>query len=50
MSTEIKDEKVTISIKSEKIGSLIAVMDDLLMNAKIAEELLDSDSRGEDSK
>ncbi|MBP2031074.1 hypothetical protein J2755_002022 [Methanohalophilus levihalophilus] len=47
MSTEITEGKMKIQIESEKITSLIAVMDDLLMNARIAEELLDSNSNEE---
>ena len=49
MLTEAEEEKVTIRLESEKITSLIAVMDDLLMNAKIAEELLDSNNRREET-
>nr|WP_300608981.1 KEOPS complex subunit Pcc1 [Methanohalophilus sp.] len=41
MSTEITEEKMKIHIESEKITSLIAVMDDLLINAKIADEMLE---------
>jgi tRNA threonylcarbamoyladenosine modification (KEOPS) complex Pcc1 subunit len=39
MHTEVKDESVCIHISTEKITSLIATVDDLLMNAKIAEEI-----------
>ncbi|WP_094228010.1 KEOPS complex subunit Pcc1 [Methanolobus psychrotolerans] len=39
MHTEIKNESVCIYIYTEKITSLIATVDDLLMNAKIAEEI-----------
>lgn len=46
MSTEITEGKMKIHIESEKITSLIAVMDDLLMNAKIAEEMLENKNRG----
>lgn len=37
--TEIKDDSVSIHISTEKITSLIATLDDLLMNAKLAEEI-----------
>ena len=39
MRTEVKDDSVCIHINTEKIISLIATVDDLLMNAKIAEEI-----------
>ncbi len=39
MDTQITDNCATIHISTEKISSLIAVMDDLLMNAKIAEDV-----------
>jgi hypothetical protein len=39
MRTEVKDDSVCIHITTEKITSLIATVDDLLMNAKIAEEI-----------
>ncbi len=39
MRTEVKDDSVCIHISTEKINSLIATVDDLLMNAKIAEEI-----------
>ncbi|WMW22403.1 KEOPS complex subunit Pcc1 [Methanolobus mangrovi] len=39
MNTEIKEDSVCIHITTEKITSLIATVDDLLMNAKIAEEI-----------
>ena len=41
METEISDSSAKIHIRTEKITSLIATMDDLLMNAKVAEEVLD---------
>ncbi|MDD3043524.1 MAG: KEOPS complex subunit Pcc1 [Methanosarcinaceae archaeon] len=37
MQTEITDEKVSVQFRSEKIGSLIATVDDFLMNVKIGE-------------
>ncbi len=39
MYTELKDDAVCIHISTEKISSLIATVDDLLMNAKIAEQI-----------
>ncbi|MCD4703471.1 MAG: hypothetical protein K8R64_04135 [Methanosarcinaceae archaeon] len=39
MDTQITDNCATIHISTEKLSSLIAVMDDLLMNAKIAEDV-----------
>ncbi|WP_407355877.1 KEOPS complex subunit Pcc1 [Methanolobus sp. WCC5] len=39
MHTEITEDAVSIHISTERIGSLIATVDDLLMNAKIAEEI-----------
>ncbi|WP_342305714.1 KEOPS complex subunit Pcc1 [Methanolobus sp. ZRKC5] len=39
MRTEVKNGSVCIHISTEKITSLIATVDDLLMNAKIAEEI-----------
>ncbi|WMW24534.1 KEOPS complex subunit Pcc1 [Methanolobus sediminis] len=39
MYTEVKDDSVCIHISTEKITSLIATVDDLLMNAKLAEEI-----------
>ncbi|MCD4808146.1 MAG: hypothetical protein K8R13_11405 [Methanococcoides sp.] len=40
MDTEIGDGKAVITIRTEKISSLIATVDDLLMNAKIAEDVI----------
>ncbi len=37
MECEISDEKVAVRFHSEKIGSLLATVDDFLMNVKIAE-------------
>jgi tRNA threonylcarbamoyladenosine modification (KEOPS) complex Pcc1 subunit len=39
MHTEVSDESVCIHISTEKITSLIATVDDLMMNAKLAEEI-----------
>ncbi|OPY21862.1 MAG: hypothetical protein A4E24_00339 [Methanomethylovorans sp. PtaU1.Bin093] len=41
MSTEIAEGMATISFGTEKITTLIATVDDLLMNARIAEEVLE---------
>lgn len=41
MKTHISKNEVVIKVNSEKITSLIATMDDLLMNAKLAEEILE---------
>lgn len=41
MRTEVSDSSAKIYIETEKITSLIATVDDLLMNAKIAEEVLE---------
>lgn len=40
MDTSIEGSKAIIHIDSEKITSLISVLDDLLMNAKIAEDIV----------
>ncbi|MEL4305696.1 KEOPS complex subunit Pcc1 [Methanococcoides sp. LMO-2] len=40
METQIDEEKATITIQTEKISSMIATVDDLLMNAKIAEDII----------
>lgn len=37
MESEISDEKVAVRFHSEKIGSLLATVDDFLMNVKIGE-------------
>ncbi|MBN2110530.1 MAG: hypothetical protein JW705_05510 [Methanosarcinaceae archaeon] len=41
MDTEISGTSAKIRITTEKITSLIATLDDLLMNAKVAEEVLE---------
>lgn len=41
MRTEISEGKAAISFSTEKITTLIATVDDLLMNARIAEEVLE---------
>jgi len=35
--SEIRDDKVAVRFHSEKIGSLLATVDDFLMNVKIGE-------------
>lgn len=40
ITTEHGDDSVTVHFKSDKIGSLIATVDDYLMNAKIASDML----------
>ena len=37
METEISNERVAVRFHSEKIGSLLATVDDFLMNVKIGE-------------
>ncbi|WP_440947896.1 KEOPS complex subunit Pcc1 [Methanosarcina sp. T3] len=37
MESEISDERVAVHFHSEKIGSLLATVDDFLMNVKIGE-------------
>ena len=37
MESEINDESVAVRFYSEKIGSLLATVDDFLMNVKIGE-------------
>lgn len=39
MESEISDESVAVRFSSEKIGSLLATVDDFLMNVKIGEEV-----------
>ncbi len=41
MSTEVAEGMATISFSTEKVTTLIATVDDLLMNAWIAEEVLE---------
>ncbi|OPY24487.1 MAG: hypothetical protein A4E23_00308 [Methanomethylovorans sp. PtaU1.Bin073] len=41
MSTEVAEGMATISFSTEKVTTLIATVDDLLMNARIAEEVLE---------
>jgi tRNA threonylcarbamoyladenosine modification (KEOPS) complex Pcc1 subunit len=39
MKSEISVERVAVRFSSEKIGSLLATIDDFLMNVKIGEEV-----------
>ncbi len=39
MKSEISNERVAVWFSSEKIGSLLATVDDFLMNVKIGEEV-----------
>ena len=39
MESEISGERVAVRFDSEKIGSLLATVDDFLMNLKIGEEV-----------
>ena len=39
MESEISDEKIVVQFYSKKIGSLLATVDDFLLNFKIGEEL-----------
>lgn len=39
MESEISDQRVAVRFSSEKIGSLLATVDDFLMNYKIGEEV-----------
>jgi len=41
MKTVIKENRVAAYLEAEKIGSLIATMDDYLMNAKAAQEVVE---------
>ena len=40
METKVEEGKAVITIQTEKISSMIATVDDLLMNAKIAEDII----------
>ncbi|WP_135611170.1 KEOPS complex subunit Pcc1 [Methanococcoides sp. AM1] len=40
METMIEEDQVSITIRTEKISSMIATVDDLLMNAKISEDII----------
>jgi len=50
MHTEVCGGSAKIHICTEKITSLIATLDDLLMNAKVAEEVLQEAKRCEKGK
>ena len=41
MKTVIKENRVATYFEAEKIGSLIATVDDYLMNAKVAQEVVE---------
>jgi len=41
MKTVIKENRVATYLEAEKIGSLIATVDDYLMNAKAAQEVVE---------
>jgi tRNA threonylcarbamoyladenosine modification (KEOPS) complex Pcc1 subunit len=40
MKTEMKNDEIVIYISMQKLSSLIATMDDYLMNLKIAEDIM----------
>ncbi|MBN1133589.1 MAG: hypothetical protein JXA38_01415 [Methanosarcinaceae archaeon] len=42
MKTEVREDSTVTHFTTEKITSLIATVDDYLMNAKIAEEIVSS--------
>lgn len=50
MHTELCEGSARIHISTEKISSLIATLDDLLMNAKVAEEVLGEAKECEERK
>ena len=39
MKTEIKEKSVVTYFEAKKVGSLIATVDDYLMNAKVAQDM-----------
>ena len=39
MESEIRDERIIVRFHSKKIGSLLATVDDFLLNVKIGEEI-----------
>lgn len=52
MESEIRDDKVAVRFHSEKIGSLLATVDDFLMNVKIGEgieEAMDKEDKARES-
>ncbi len=52
MESEINDDRVAVQFHSEKIGSLLATVDDFLMNVKIGEgieEALEKEDKVQES-
>ncbi|HII92661.1 MAG TPA: hypothetical protein HA262_10995 [Methanosarcina sp.] len=52
MESEIRNDKVAVRFHSEKIGSLLATVDDFLMNVKIGEgieEAMDKEDKARES-
>jgi tRNA threonylcarbamoyladenosine modification (KEOPS) complex Pcc1 subunit len=47
MESEISDERVAVRFHAEKIGSLLATVDDFLMNVKIGEGIEQVLEKGE---
>jgi tRNA threonylcarbamoyladenosine modification (KEOPS) complex Pcc1 subunit len=45
MSMEVSKEEFRVEFSAEKIGTLLATTDDLLMNIKIAEDILSIEER-----
>ncbi len=41
METIVEDDSVTVIFKGDKVGTILASVDDYLMNAKIAGDILD---------
>ena len=40
MALDVEAEQLTLQFSTEKIGTLLSTVDDLLMNIKIAEEIV----------
>jgi hypothetical protein len=40
METIVEDDSVTVIFKGDKVGTILASVDDYLMNAKIASDML----------
>lgn len=47
MESEISNDKVAVHFHSEKIGSLLATVDDFLMNVKIGEGIEETMKKGD---
>jgi hypothetical protein len=47
MESEISDGKIAVRFNSEKIGSLLATVDDFLMNVKIGEGIEQALEKGD---